>query len=238
MVLRRPRVLYCAEEVQRTIRLVCEAGAVFEVRALDAKMEGFWREGIISGYFNNVDDLLRALPQIISARGIYLTLNPINPALHARAFNRFRLLGQRDPVTSDQDIVHRRWLPIDCDAVRPSGISSSDAEHEVAVARASLIRAKLSAEGWPEPVLADSGNGAHLLYAVDLPANDDGYVQRCLAALAKRFDDDRVVIDQTVFNPARIWRLYGTVAAKGDSTPNRPHRMSCIIDAPPICLVR
>jgi hypothetical protein len=235
---RARRPLFDAAEVERTVTLVGEPGAVFEVRALDARLEGVWREGVVSGYFDNIADLLRALPYIISAKGIYLTLNPVNPALHARAFNRFRLLGQRDPLTSDVDIVRRRWLPIDCDAVRPTGISSSNEEHELAIARASLIRAELSGEGWPEPILGDSGNGAHLLYAVDLPANDDGYVQRCLAALAKRFDDDRVVIDQAVFNPARIWRLYGTLAAKGDSIPARPHRMSRIIDAPPVRLVR
>jgi hypothetical protein len=238
MVLRCTRSLFDAAEVERTISHVCLPGAVFEVRALDAKLEGFWREGTVSGYFDNVADLVGALPYVLSARGIYLTLNPVNPALHARAFNRFKLLGQRDPVTSDTDILRRRWLPIDCDAVRPSGISSSDDEHEAAIARAAMIRATLAAEGWPEPILADSGNGGHLLYAVDLPANDDGYVQQCLAALAKRFDDDRVVIDQAVFNPARIWRLYGTLAAKGDHTRDRPHRMSRIIDAPTLQLVQ
>ncbi len=35
------------------------------------------------------------------------------------------------------------------------------------------IRDALAAEGWPAPVVADSGNGGHLLYRVDLP-NDDG----------------------------------------------------------------
>ncbi len=86
--------------------------------------------------------------------------------------------------------------------------------------------------GWPDPIAADSGNGWHLLYHIDLPAIDDGLVQRCLESLAARFDDDLVKIDRTVFNPARIWKLYGTVAAKGDATPDRPHRLSRIVSTP------
>jgi hypothetical protein len=36
-----------------------------------------------------------------------------------------------------------------------------------------------------------------------------------------------------VFNPARIWKLYGTWARKGDDTKSRPHRLSRIFpDAP------
>ena len=32
------------------------------------------------------------------------------------------------------------------------------------------------------------------------------------------------------FNPARIWKLYGTLAAKGDPTPERPHRLSRLVE--------
>jgi len=35
-----------------------------------------------------------------------------------------------------------------------------------------------------------------------------------------------------VFNPARIWKLYGTVSRKGDSIPERPHRLARILEAP------
>ena len=51
----------------------------------------------------------------------------------------------------------------------PSEISSTDAEHAAALELATDIRMVLGEEGWPPPLLADSGNGAHLLYAVDLP---------------------------------------------------------------------
>ena len=31
----------------------------------------------------------------------------------------------------------------------------------------------------------------------------------------------------------RIWKLYGTVSRKGDSTADRPHRRSAVLEAPP-----
>ena len=80
--------------------------------------------------------------------------------------------------------------------------------------------------------MADSGNGAHALGRIDLPADDGGLVQRCLQALAARFNDAAVKVDTGVYNPARIWKLYGTTAAKGDDVPGRPWRMARIIDAP------
>ena len=91
------------------------------------------------------------------------------------------------------------------------------------------MRDDLRGKGWPEPIVADSGNGGHLMYAIDLPAEDGGLVERCLNSLAARFSDEMVTIDTSVFNPARIWKLYGTAACKGDHTTDRPHRMSWIV---------
>lgn len=84
-----------------------------------------------------------------------------------------------------------------------------------------------------------SGNGAHLLFRLaDLPANDENkkMIKNFLEGLAQRFDTDAVKIDTTVFNPARIWKLYGTAARKGDPLPAgryreaRPHRQSYIYE--------
>ena len=149
----------------------------------------------------------------------------------ARAANRLRK-SPKGESTSDTNIVRRQYLLIDTDARRPAGISATDAEHSSAIERAHAICGHLSDCGWPEPVVADSGNGGNLVYRIDLPADDGGLIQRCLAALAARFDDDAVSVDQTVFNPARIWKLYGTLACKGDDTPDRPHRMARILSRP------
>lgn len=216
-------------EILRACQALFAPGQVAELRALDAVTREWRRLHTVSGYFDDWDKLADAALGI-QARGVYVTLNPVNPALLARANNRVRDMKAGEAATSDSDIGARRWLPIDCDSVRPSGISATDAEHDLALARAREIRAYLQAQGWPEPLLADSGNGAHLLYRVELPADDGGLVEKALAALAFRFTDELVVVDQKNFNPARIWKLYGTLAAKGDPTPERPHRLSRLVE--------
>ncbi len=220
-------------EIRRALDLLLQPGQVTELRALEVTTPEYRRPHTVSGYFDDPDALASAAMKIAPyAKGIYVTPNPVNPALLARSANRIRPLTERDASTSDADIVARRWLPIDADPRRPSGISATDAEHAAALARVRQIRDALAAEGWPAPILADSGNGGHLLYAIDLPPDDGGQVRRALEALAFRFDDDLVGIDQKVFNPARIWKLYGTPARKGDSTPDRPHRLARILEAP------
>ena len=51
-----------------------------------------------------------------------------------RRANRIKMrLSRKDATTSDADIVRRRFLPIDIDPVRPSGVSGTDAEHGLAL---------------------------------------------------------------------------------------------------------
>ena len=46
------------------------------------------------------------------------------------------------------------------------------------------------------------------------------------------FSDSAVALDVSVFNAARIWKVYGTMACKGDNLPERPHRLSRLLDVP------
>ena len=82
----------------------------------------------------------------------------------ARCSNRIK--SRARTTTSDKDIARRRWLLIDCDAVRPADISSTDTEHEAALLpRPRDIRRVLGRrKACPRQLLADSGNGGHLLY--------------------------------------------------------------------------
>jgi len=223
--------LFDEAEVRKALSGTLEQGSVFEVRAVDAKLSGNYRTGIISGYFDNAESCLEELEKITSAIGVYITLNPVNPALLSRCANRLDLAG-KNALTGDQHIVRRRELLIDVDFRRPSGISATDSEKEATRNKANEIYRFLKERGWPEPVVADSGNGYHLRYLVDLPVEDDHLIERLLTALADRFDGEGVELDRTVFNPSRIARLYGTLASKGDNTLGRPHRLSKILKAP------
>ena len=221
-----------ANEITHALRLWFQAGDVFEVRVLDAVSADYRREHIESGYFDyeHISAVPEALKRLLSFRGVYVTVNPVNPDLLARAVNRLRPAG-RNPTTADTDIVRRRWLLIDCDPRRASGVSSSNSEHESALVKAREIRDGLSSLGWPDPIMTDSGNGAQLMYRIELPADDGELVRRVIGEIAKA-SSEQVAIDTSVHNPARIWRLPGTMNCKGDSIPERPHRMARILDEP------
>jgi hypothetical protein len=222
--------LFDPNEVARSWRTIVEPGSVHECRILGGKLGNGWKIGTVSGYFDNVTPLIAAL-RLVTAGNFYLTLNPVAPDLIARCANRLRF-ADRAGTTSDLHIARRRWLVVDCDPTRPAGISATTAEKNEAFEMAQAVRADLSAQGWPDPVLADSGNGCHLVYRVDLPADDGGLAARVLKALDARFSTGRCKLDTTLGNAARIIKLYGTIAAKGDNMPTRPHRLSRIVQAP------
>ncbi|MBU4353981.1 MAG: hypothetical protein KJ822_01395, partial [Proteobacteria bacterium] len=166
---------------------------------------------------------------------VYVTLNPCLPALLSRANERLVAGVGR---TKDTEIQHIRNLLIDLDPIRPEGISSTDAEHEAALDMAQEIQMDLSTAGWPEPLVSDSGNGAGLIYAVDLPATAEttALIKSVLEVLATKYAETlaslRLSIDTSVHNPARLTRFLGTMNCKGDPTRDRPHRLSRIISLP------
>jgi len=187
-------------------------------------------QGTVSGYFDDLSKIAQCAGAMSGkADGVYVTLNPVNRDLLARASNR--LVSFAKHTTSDNDVVRLCWFLIDFDPMRPAGISSTDAEHEAALERARQCREWLSEQGWPEPTFADSGNGAHLLYRVDLPNNGSSceLLKSCLEALGFRFSDPAVEVDLNTGNPGRLVKIYGTLAAKGDNLPERPHRLASLL---------
>ncbi|MBL9094027.1 MAG: hypothetical protein JNL96_22605 [Planctomycetaceae bacterium] len=224
--------LYDFDEIARGIRLLCAPTQVYEIRAL-----GVYRAGTVSGYFDA--DSRKAMVDGCAdvsgeAEGVYVTLNPVIPSLLARAVNRLREFTKH--TTGDAEIAERRWLPLDFDPVRPAGISSTDGEHEAALAKARECRKHLLSLGFAKQslVLADSGNGAHLLCRIELP-NDDvarDLVKSCIDAVATKFSDEVVKVDRTTYNAARIWKVPGTLACKGDHTDDRPHRLARLVSVP------
>src|SRR5205085_2881850 len=158
------------------------------------------------GYFDDLTKLARAAVNYDGrAEGIYFTLNPVNPALLARTNNRVKEYAQQ--TTSHNDIVKRINLPLDFDPMRPAGISSTAEEQQAALYRAWACQAWLTAQGWPEPVFASSGNGAHLIYTLDLPhdSSSSELIKRTLSALAALFSDDLVKLDSSTGNASRIF---------------------------------
>ncbi len=207
-------------------------GHIIEVRAL-----GKIKNAVQSGYFKDfakLEEKINILDKAGEHKGIYFVLNKINPALYARRPDSLSAPREGIATTSDADIERRFWLPVDFDPARPAEISSTDEEHEAALHRARDVREHLQSLGWPDPIYADSGNGSHLIYPIDLPNDEKSTetVELALKALDALFSDEKVKIDTKNYNAARIWKAYGTMARKGANVAERPWRRSCIIEAP------
>jgi len=224
-----------------------DKGAVLELCGLGPSKQksNLWegyaggKKGVVAGWFDDPVKATEAAMAMDAAgfEGIYLTLNAVDPALLSRAANRLKAGVDR---TKDDQIPKLQHLLIDIDPKRPAGVSSTEAEHRGALNHAAKLRDILSSKGWPQPLYGDSGNGAHLVYCLPDLANTLENVALLKSVLNVLDDLYRVTVegditlnvDCTVFNSARISKLYGTHARKGDNTPERPHRLACIINIP------
>src|SRR5207237_334470 len=87
-------------------------------------------------------------------------------------FNRIENITERS--AGDEDVARRMFLVIDLDTDRPTGTVADEGQRTLAMQLAGDVRTYLVAQGWGEPArVHDSGNGVHLFYRVDLPADDE-----------------------------------------------------------------
>ena len=152
-------------------------------------------------------------------RALYAVLNPLKP--------------NAVPNVTDTQIAALRWFPLDADPKRPADTASTDAELKAAQDIMAALLAFLEThipDLSASVVQALSGNGAHtLLRLPDYDPAEAPRLKRLGDALSRRFSDAAVGVDRTVFNPSRIWRVYGTLNLKGNNTPNRPHRRARLL---------
>lgn len=219
---------YNSDEIRKAITTIKAPGELFEIRIIEGKT-------IYSGYFKDAEKAVEELSkQRLTGKNVFITLNKIKDACYSRAQHDCFIKIFREPTTGDKEITRYEWLLIDLDPERPAGVSSSNDELQEAAEMAKRVCSWLSGQGFKDPVISLSGNGYHLLYKIDLPntAENEALVKRALKALDVLFSTEKVKIDTSVYNPARISKLYGTAAQKGASTEERPHRMSKIIKKP------
>ncbi len=163
----------------RAIREFCERHMlpekVYEVRIPRSRRGPRRFFGTVSGYFNAPDAVAAALTNVTGqdAEAVYITLNPVNPDLLARAINR--LENNARTTAADTDVTRRRALVIDVDPEIPTGIQATDEERAAALARRDAVETFLTEQyGWSPPyVRTMSGNGGGLLYWINLPNDDE-----------------------------------------------------------------
>jgi len=241
-----------------------EVGGVTEVRIFPKERYLFIKSKrryvgkVVSGYYNDYEKLVKDVEVFDGKASIYVTINPCKPELVSRAANKLKFSAK--VTTSDNDILCDLWFPFDTDPVRAVGISSTNDELMAALAKRDEVSEFLSR--WAPIVKGMSGNGGHGLIRLPGDANNQETRQakrRLTHFLSDTFSDwevdsdgdfimsqrgkklprqDGVSVDNTVYNMSRIWKLYGTLACKGDNTPERPHRRSHLMirDVKPVDL--
>jgi hypothetical protein len=151
---------------------------------------------------------------------IYTVMNPIGSDYSGKA-------------ATDEDIAHRKWLLIDIDKASSEKRPATQAELDAAKDLATNISKYLKEGGWDDPgLVVMSGNGYHLYYDLGEMANTaqvTEIVREFLKGLAQRFDTGSVKVDQVVYNASRITKVVGTVARKGDNTPETPHHVAKMV---------
>jgi hypothetical protein len=208
-----------------------------EIRVLEASIDSRTNRVVPEEVYSKTiavwgDDPVHLVREAARIRGIsaYLTVNPVNPALKARADR----LTKARATTRDDDIVCLRWLYLDFDPQRPDGISSTEEERQAALARLWKVHAD-HPELLPSAIWGCSGNGYWMLVLLPSYPNDEEHrdlVARVIDWFSANYSDDLVHIDVKTKNPARVMPLVGTVKCKGVSTDERPHRLATI-ESPP-----
>lgn len=205
------------QEAERALRLLLDPDGYHELVAPP------WHAAQV-GWFKGDEDGIAAAAEhaarlhAAEPAGVYLGLNPAGSAKAGRA--------------KDGDIARRRWLFLDFDAARPEPKATNATDEEKHEARESAIRCHdvlVCDQGWPEPVVVDSGNGWYLLWRIDAPsdATAKAAIQRATKLLAGLYGCDPVV-----YNAGRVCRLPGTINRKGPDEPGRPRRPCRLYSVP------
>ena len=210
-------------------------------QSIRATFDIFKPEGVIevrsmtgytfSGYFRDREKLVAELARH-DDKTWYFVMNEINDGCYSREQNERVLSKKGLKTTGDNEITAIKWILIDADPERATGVSSTDEEKAKAKETIKRVYKYLRQEGFADPVVCDSGNGYHLLYSVDMMVEDAECTKKFLQAIDMLFSDADVKIDTAVFNPSRITKVYGTIARKGANTMERPHRASGFVYIP------
>ena len=179
-------------------------------------------EGLLSAA--NIIFLQQANP---SWQGTYATVNPANKTEFPRG------LLTSTGLTKDEHIPGElcSFLLLDIDPIKnnpPLGSCNATVdERDSALAAGDFINQVLEYLGLRATLIVSSGNGFHGLYPVN--GITKAQHKQILRFIAKEWNKigpsellDKVNVDKSVYNPARLMRVPGTLGRKGGDDSTRP----------------
>lgn len=193
------------------------------------------------GFFDNVEAAAaEAVAWNAKGYNVFTNLNRIkvDEAMRGALNKPLQAAGRELRCANKGDVMEVNWLLVDVDPVRACDnqhVPSTDDEQKYAYQVADAVEKYICDElGGPLPIFATSGNGYHLLWRLDLPADEksEKNVKNFLLALAKKFNAEGATVDTSTSSLFHLTKVYGTVARKSEATEERPHRYSEILEYP------
>lgn len=187
-----------------------------------------------SGYFSDPQTMIEAVRPYTEDYSVYFTINSLQSDCSGKP-QRDKIVLRARNTTTDGEIIGRDWVLLDLDSKRVSGVNATEEQLGFAKKKANEVYKFLRDNGFNEPVVICSGSGVHLYLRCALKNSEENnaLIKRFTQAMSMLFSDDKVDIDEKVFNCGRISRVPGYYNRKGNKIDKeRPQRLCEFVRVP------
>ena len=187
-----------------------------------------------SGYFSDPQTMIDAVRPYVEDYSVYFTINSLQSDCSGKP-QRDKIMLRARNTTTDGEIIGRDWVLLDLDSRRVSGVNATEEQLGFAKKKANEVYKFLRDNGFNEPVVICSGSGVHLYLRCALKNSEENnaLIKRFTQAMSMLFSDEKVDIDEKVFNCGRISRVPGYYNRKGNKIDKeRPQRLCEFVKVP------
>ncbi len=187
-----------------------------------------------SGYFSDPQTMIDAVRPYVEDYSVYFTINSLQSDCSGKP-QRDKIVLRARNTTTDGEIIGRDWVLLDLDSRRVSGVNATEEQLGFAKKKANEVYKFLRDNGFNEPVVICSGSGVHLYLRCALKncEENNALIKRFTQAMSMLFSDEKVDIDEKVFNCGRISRVPGYYNRKGNKIDKeRPQRLCEFVRVP------
>lgn len=187
-----------------------------------------------SGYFSDPKTMIDAVRPYVEDYSVYFTINSLQKDCSGKP-QRDKIVLRARNTTTDGEIIGRDWVLLDLDSRRVSGVNATDEQLGFAKKKANEVYKFIRDYGFNDPVVICSGSGVHLYLRCALKNSEENnaLIKRFTQAMSMLFSDDKVDIDEKVFNCGRISRVPGYYNRKGNKVDKeRPQRLCEFVRVP------
>lgn len=210
----------CAQELRQQFNW--KDGELREIRVMD--WPGDLRPRIAA--VTSPEAAASIIAEVPYGASVFTTMNPLDPERYSAGSKVLKKCGKGGSA-ADMHVAKRTCFGLDIDPVRPAETCATPEQLLAAAKLAKELSDFLIGTGWSEPTVVCSGNGTHLYWVCDLPAESD-IPSRVLKALSNKFSTAQVKVDTTIGNAGRIMRCVGTWNTKGGLATAANHRLAAV----------